>query len=76
MNVVKRHSLAMHPGDACTSRTGTKSRARIRRVRRSIPTRTCCPTRPSEEVAFHTSTTARKWTLQVYREGNVPALCP
>src|SRR4030088_203578 len=74
MNVVKRHSLAMHPGDAWHLAHWYEKPREDPSVPEVYTYTDLLSYEPGEEVAFHTSTTARKWTLQVYRDGNVPAL--
>lgn len=74
MNVVKRRSLAMHPGDAWHLAHWYEAPREDPAVPEVYTYTDAMSYAPGEEVAFHTSTTAKRWTLQVYRDGNLPAL--
>ena len=74
MNVVKRHSAVMHPGDAWHLSHWYEAPREDPAVPEVYTYTDAMSYAPGDEVAFHTSTTARSWTLQVYRDGNVPTL--
>ena len=74
MNVVKRHSVVMHPGDAWHLSHWYEAPREDPAVPEVYTYTDAMSYAPGDEVAFHTSTTARSWTLQVYRDGNEPVL--
>src|SRR5882757_10057915 len=74
MNVVKRHSLAMHPGDSWHLAHWYEAPREDPAVPEVYAYADASSYAPGSEVAFHASTTAPRWTLQVYRDGMTPEL--
>jgi hypothetical protein len=74
MNVVKRHSLVMHPGDAWHLAHWYEAPREDPSVPEVYTYTDAMSYDPGEEVSFHASTTMATWTLQVYRDGNRPTL--
>jgi hypothetical protein len=74
MNVVKRHSLKMHPGDAWHLAHWYEAPREDPAVPEVYTYTDAISYAPGTEVAFHTSTTASRWTLQIYRDGAKPTL--
>src|ERR1700754_2540279 len=74
MNVVKRHSLAMHPGDSWHLAHWYEAPCEDPAVPEVYNYTDAMSYEPGAEVRFHASTTARQWTLQIYRDGSRPTL--
>ncbi|WP_218578953.1 N,N-dimethylformamidase beta subunit family domain-containing protein [Vineibacter terrae] len=74
MNVVKRHSVAMHPGDSWHLAHWYEAPREDPAVPEVYTYTDAISYAPGAEVSFHTSTTAASWTLQVWRDGAAPTL--
>ncbi|WP_255468897.1 N,N-dimethylformamidase beta subunit family domain-containing protein [Reyranella sp. CPCC 100927] len=74
MNVVKRHSVAMHPGDNWHLAHWYEAPREDPAVPEVYTYTDAISYAPGSEVAFHSSTTAVQWTIQVWRDGVTPTL--
>ena len=74
MNVVKRHSLAMHPGDSWHLAHWYEAPREDPAVPEVYTYTDALSYAPGSTVAFHASTTAARWSLTVYRDGAEPTL--